>query len=111
MAGVMIVTGGSRGIGAAIARLAGRRGCAVCVNYRERADRAEEVVASVKADGGAAIAVQADVAIDADVKRLFAACDAQLGLVTVLVNNAGIVGESSPVADITSDNVARICAF
>ncbi len=108
MARVMIVTGGSRGIGAAVARLAGRLGYAVCVNYRERADRARDVVSSIVAGGGSAVAVQADVSIETDVGRLFAACDAALGPVTVLVNNAGVAGDSSPIADITSDNLRRI---
>ena len=79
----MIVTGGSRGIGAAIARRAGRRGFAVCVSYRARADRADEVVGAIRADGGVAIAVQADVSAEADVRRLFTRCDAQLGPVSV----------------------------
>lgn len=110
MAQVMIVTGGSRGIGAAVARLAGRRGYAVCVNYRQRADRADEVVAAIAADRGKAISVQADVAIEADVERLFAACDAEFGPVTVLVNNAGILGDLSPIAGVTAENVSRIFA-
>lgn len=91
MTGVMVVTGGSRGIGAAIARHAGRAGYKVCVNYRERADKAEEVVAAIAAAGGEAKAIQADVSQEAEVRRLFAEVDASLGPVTALANNAGIM--------------------
>lgn len=106
----MIVTGASRGIGAAIARLAGRRGYAVCVNYRERADQAGDVVASITAAGGQAILVAADVSREAEARRLFETCDARLGPVTALVNNAGITGPAAPVVDTTLDDVARVFA-
>jgi NAD(P)-dependent dehydrogenase (short-subunit alcohol dehydrogenase family) len=89
--GNLIVTGGSRGIGAAIARLAGREGWNVCVNYATQRERAEEVVAAVRAAGRKAIAVQGDVSLEADVLRLFAACEEALGPVGGLVNNAGII--------------------
>lgn len=94
--GTLVVTGASRGIGAATARLAGTRGYAVCVNFRERADRAEEVVASIRAAGGQALGVAADVADEADVARLFAAADG-LGPLTGLVNNAATAGVQSRV--------------
>ena len=103
----MIVTGGSRGIGAAIARLAGVRGYDVCVNYAAAKDRAEVVVGDIKASGGEAIAVQADVADPDDVERLFSETDKALGPVDVLVNNAGISIET-PVADHDVENVRRI---
>ncbi len=89
---VLIVTGGSRGIGAATCRLAGRRGYAVAVNYRRDATAASSVVADIETAGGKAIAVEADVAREAEVERLFAETDARLGRVTHLVNNAGIAG-------------------
>jgi NAD(P)-dependent dehydrogenase (short-subunit alcohol dehydrogenase family) len=89
---VMVVTGAGRGIGAAIARLAGASGYDVCVNYAKSAKAAGEVVADIVRAGGKAIAVQADVGRDEDVKRLFAETDAKLGRVDVLVNNAGIIG-------------------
>lgn len=95
--GVMIVTGGSRGIGAAIARLAGRRGYKVAVNYRQAKDRADAVVGEIRAGGGTAVAVAGDVGRPDDVRALFAATDAALGPVTALINNAGI-GISKPVA-------------
>lgn len=110
MDGVMIVTGAGRGIGAAIAQLAGRRGYKVCVNYHKRADRAEQIVASITAEGGKAIAVKADVAEEPDVIRLFSTCDDQLGRVDVLVNNAGIIGDISPTFEVTYENLARMYA-
>src|SRR5215468_10474536 len=88
---VLIVTGASRGIGAATARLAAGRGYAVCVNYLRNRSAAEAVVGDIVTAGGAAIAVGADVASEADVVRLFAAVDRSLGPVSALVDNAGIV--------------------
>ena len=88
---VALITGGSRGIGAATARLAARQGWAVAVNYTRDADAAQAVVASIAAAGGTAIAVQADVADEAQVLALFRTVDAQLGRLSALVNNAGVV--------------------
>ncbi len=90
MAGALIVTGGSRGIGAATARLGGARGFKVCVNYNSAAGRAEEVVAAIRADGGEAIAVKADVSKEAEVIAMFEAVDRAFGPLTALVNNAGV---------------------
>lgn len=94
MTGTLVVTGASRGIGAAIARLAGARGWAICVNHRDSANEAESVAATIRDAGGNAIAVQADTAVEADVEQMFLAADAELGPVTGLVNNAGIVGRA-----------------
>jgi NAD(P)-dependent dehydrogenase (short-subunit alcohol dehydrogenase family) len=88
MSGVVIVTGGSSGIGAATARLAGRKGYAVCVNFLRHAEMASEVVAAIQEDGVRAIAVQADISCEGDVVRLFETADRELGGVTALVNNA-----------------------
>jgi NAD(P)-dependent dehydrogenase (short-subunit alcohol dehydrogenase family) len=88
---VLLVTGGSRGIGAATARLAARRGYAVAVNYTANPDAADAVVATIRADGGEAIAVQADVSREDQVLAMFRTIDAQLGRLTALVNNAGVV--------------------
>src|SRR4029079_8523444 len=88
---VLIVTGGSRGIGAATARLGAERGYAVCVNYRRNRPAADAVVAAIRSAGGTAAAMQADVSIAADVLELFARVDAELGRVDALVNNAGIL--------------------
>lgn len=107
-AGVAIITGSGRGIGAAAAKLAAKHGWAVCVNYAGRADRAEAVVAEIRAGGGRAIAVQADVSNEADVKRLFARSDAELGPLTALVNNAGIVGKAGRLPDFDAALVRRV---
>ena len=89
----MVITGGSRGIGAATARLAAQGGYDVCVNYLVNAEAAERVCAEVRAAGRKALAVQADVANEDDLVRLFEATDRELGRVTVLVNNAAVVGK------------------
>jgi len=87
---VAVVTGGSRGIGRATALLLARRGCAVCVNYRARAESAEAVVDEIKAHGGRAITFSADVADPDTVTSMIARVTAQLGPVTIVINNAGI---------------------
>ena len=97
MSGVMIVTGGSRGIGAAISRRAAKCRFDVCVNYARAKDRAEEVVQDVIQAGQRAIAVQADVSTEAGVVELFRQTDAELGSVTALVNNAAIDYETAIV--------------
>jgi NAD(P)-dependent dehydrogenase (short-subunit alcohol dehydrogenase family) len=89
--GTMLVTGGSRGIGAAVARLAARRGWSVAVVYRDRAADADAVVAAIAAEGGRALAVRADVGDEAGVAQAFREADA-LGPLTALVNNAGVTG-------------------
>jgi len=101
------VTGGSRGIGAETARLAAGRGYAVAVNYRENRAAAESLV---KGLGGNSIAVQGDVAAEADVVRLFETVDRELGRVTALVNNAGIVDRGMRVAEMTAARIARMFA-
>jgi NAD(P)-dependent dehydrogenase (short-subunit alcohol dehydrogenase family) len=105
----MVVTGGSRGIGAAIARHAGRAGYKICVNYRERSDSAAEVVASIAAEGGEARAFQADVSVEAEVVRLFAEVDDAFGPVTALANNAGIMMVDL-VEDVTAEMLNRLWA-
>jgi NAD(P)-dependent dehydrogenase (short-subunit alcohol dehydrogenase family) len=107
MGGVMIVTGGSRGIGAATARLAATRGYAVCVNYRKERGAAEALARELN---GKAIAVAADVAEEADVVHLFETVDRSLGPVTALVNNAGIVDLGSRVEAITPARLQRMFA-
>lgn len=108
MNGVLIVTGGSRGIGAATARLAGRRGYAVCVNYRRDREAADAVVAAIKEAGGQALAVAADVANEADVARLFETCDRALGRPSALVNNAGILEQQMRVETMDADRLRRV---
>ena len=109
-AGVVIVTGGGRGIGAATARLAAERGYWVCVNYRSDAASAAEVVAHAKKAGVKAIAVQGDVAKEADVVRLFDAAAAGLGPVTALVNNAGILERQCRLDEMEAARFERILA-
>ena len=87
---VAVVTGGARGLGRATARLLGQRGAAVCVNYAVHADAAEAVVAEIATAGGRAIAIAADVADSAAVEAMVAHTEAELGPVTILVNNAGV---------------------
>ena len=89
---IVIVTGGSRGIGAATARLLGREKANVVVNYRNARAEADAVVKDIKASGGEALAVQGDVGKEEDVLRLFAEADRAFGPLTGLVNNAGITG-------------------
>ena len=107
---IALITGGSRGIGAAAARSAAAGGHAVAVNYRERADAAQAVVEAIEAAGGTAIAVQGDVADEAAVKRMFSAVAERLGPVTALVNSAGIGGNASSVADFDHATLARLFA-
>ena len=104
----IIVTGASRGIGAATARLAAQRGYAVCVNYLRRHDAAESIVRGIAAAGGRAIAVQGDVAVEADVMRLFATSDKLLGPLGALVNNAGILETQSRVDAIDTARLQRV---
>lgn len=92
MTKVLLVTGGSRGIGAATAKLGARRGYRVCINYASSRARAEEVAADICAEGGEATLFQADIADDAAVVAMFAAIDRDVGPVTALVNSAGITG-------------------
>ena len=97
----LIVTGGARGIGAACARLAAASGWAVCVNYRASAAAAEALVREIEAAGGRAIAQPGDVAVEDDVAALFDAAQDAFGPVTGLVNNAGVLAQAMPLADMT----------
>lgn len=106
----ILITGASRGIGAATALLAAREGYPVCVNYRQRREEAEAVVRQIEASGGRAIAVQGDVAAEEDVMRLFEACDRELGTVGGLVNNAGVLETQTRVEGTTTERLKRIFA-
>lgn len=109
MSKVMIVTGGSRGIGAAIAQLGGERGYKVCVNYSRAKDRAEAVVRGIRAAGSEAIAIQADVADEAQVVAMFKEVDKTLGRVTAVINNAGIDHETQ-IVDLDVSALERVFA-
>ena len=98
---VLLVTGGSRGIGAATGLLAARQGWAVAVNYTANSLAADEVVRQIRAAGGRAMAVQADVADEAQVLRMFEQVDAKLGRLTGLVNNAGVVDVTARIEDMS----------
>jgi NAD(P)-dependent dehydrogenase (short-subunit alcohol dehydrogenase family) len=102
---VLIVTGGSRGIGAATAILAAKRGYAVCINYLHNQEAANSIVDSIEQLGGKAIAVAGDIASESDVIHLFNKVDEELGSVTALVNNAGIL---APQMRLESMDVARL---
>jgi NAD(P)-dependent dehydrogenase (short-subunit alcohol dehydrogenase family) len=110
MSGILIVTGGSRGIGAATARLAASRGYAVCVNYRNDRDSAEKVLADVERAGSRAIAVAADVSSEPDVVRLFETVDRSLGRVTALVNNAGTLDRQMRLEQMDAARLTRAFA-
>jgi NAD(P)-dependent dehydrogenase (short-subunit alcohol dehydrogenase family) len=105
---VLLVTGGSRGIGAATARLAAQRGYSVCVNFRQNLDAAQRVVKAIEAHGGRALAVAADVSVETDVLRLFETCDSKLGTLTALVNNVGIVETQMRVEKMDAERIQRI---
>ncbi|MDH3738854.1 MAG: SDR family oxidoreductase [Alphaproteobacteria bacterium] len=112
MSRVLIVTGGSRGLGAATCIGAAEQGYeAICVNYVNNKARADQVVATCEKAGAKAIAVQADVSIEADVVRLFETVDAELGTVTHLVNSAGIVGPYGRVDELNADDLAPLWAL
>ncbi len=105
---VVLVTGGGRGIGAATAKLYASQGYVVCINYKSNSSAAETVAQDIKSAGGQCIAVQADVSKEADVLRLFHTIDEQLGALSVLVNNAGILRKQSRLENMTADRINTI---
>jgi NAD(P)-dependent dehydrogenase (short-subunit alcohol dehydrogenase family) len=107
--GVMLVTGGSRGIGAEVCRRAASAGWTVCLTYRDNAAAAAAVVADIEGLGGRASAVQADVGVEADVVAAFAVAD-KLGPLTSVVANAGVVGTKTRVDQLDADRIARMLA-
>ncbi|BDR20704.1 sugar dehydrogenase [Vibrio parahaemolyticus] len=105
---VVIVTGASRGIGAATAKKLAEQGYAVCVNYRAQSEAAHQVIRDIQANGGKAIAVQADVSDEQQVLNLFDATENALGSVTHLVNNVGILFTQSPLAEISLERFQKV---
>lgn len=110
MNGIVLITGASRGIGAATARLAAGQGYAVCINYKSNRAAAEAVVDDIEAAGGRAMAVPADVTMEAEVVRLFETCDRMLGPLTALVNNAGILETQMRVESMDAARLQRVLA-
>ena len=108
MSQLVLITGGSRGIGAATALLAARHGYAVAVNYAANSLAADEVVRQIRQAGGQAMAVQADVASEAQVVAMFEKIDAKFGRLTALVNNAGVVDQTTRVEAITLARLQRM---
>jgi NAD(P)-dependent dehydrogenase (short-subunit alcohol dehydrogenase family) len=111
MAGTVLITGGSRGIGAATARLAARHGYAVAINYRAETKSAEALVNDLLGEGGQVVAIRADVAQQDQVRRLFREVDERLGRLSALVNAAGITGgPATKVADLEQAVLERLLA-
>lgn len=107
---IVLITGGSRGIGAATARLAASKGYRVAISYLHRADAAQAVVSGIEAAGGAALAVQADVSVEADVVRVFRTLDGHWGPLAALVNNAGVLEQQARVVEMDAGRLNRVLA-
>lgn len=105
---ILLITGASRGIGAATALLAAREGYAVGINYRESRSAAEKIAETIRQHGGKSVAIQADVSNEKEVKSMFEQLDNELGPLTALVNNAGIVGELLPLTEMTADRIRHM---
>ena len=105
---VLIITGASRGIGAATARIAGRSGYVVCVNYLKNKAAAKQIVEEIKADGGRALAVGADISREEEVVKLFCTVDDKLGKISALVNNAGILETQMRIEDMNAARLNRV---
>lgn len=110
IAPVLVVTGGSRGIGAATARLAADRGFAVALTYKTNQTAADAIVTEIEAGGGVAVALPCDVGVEADVSRLFAEVDRRLGRLAALVNNAGVLETQMRLEHMTAARLTRIFA-
>jgi NAD(P)-dependent dehydrogenase (short-subunit alcohol dehydrogenase family) len=108
--GTLIVTGASRGIGAAVATLAGERGYAVAVNFSTSEGEAKRVVDEIVGGGGRAVAIQADVSNEQQIMRMFEVAERELGAIKGLVNNAGITGGFARVEDVSSAAIAKVFA-
>ncbi|MBF5005522.1 SDR family oxidoreductase [Diaphorobacter caeni] len=105
---IALITGGSRGIGAATALLAASQGWAVAINYVRHAHAAEDLARKIRGAGGTAITIQADVSVEADVITMFDTLDHELGRITALVNNAGVVDHASRVDQMLGDRLRRM---
>ena len=110
MSKVMLVTGGSRGIGAATARLAAAKGYAICISYVSNETAAQSVAGDIARAGGTALAMRADVAQEADIQRLFKRIDTEFGPLTALVNNAGMIEARQRVEAFDAARLSRLFA-
>lgn len=108
---VLLITGGSRGIGRATALLAAAAGYGVCINYHQNRAAADEVVEKIRSTGGNAAAFQADVSVEQDVLRMFSSIDKTFGSLTALVNNAGILGKQARVTDMSAERLQQVFAI
>jgi NAD(P)-dependent dehydrogenase (short-subunit alcohol dehydrogenase family) len=105
---VLLIAGGSRGIGAATARFAGSRGYDVAVNYKSNANAAAAVVDAVKASGGKAISLQGDMALESDIERVFDEAARALGPITQFVHSSGIVGDASRLDEASTQTIREV---
>lgn len=104
---VAIVTGGNRGLGAATSLLLAKNGFAVCVNYNHNPYEAKAIVATIKSEGGKAIAIQADISDPKQIEKLFTSVDNDLGPLTTLINNAGFTGSRCKVLDLDVKTIQK----
>jgi NAD(P)-dependent dehydrogenase (short-subunit alcohol dehydrogenase family) len=105
---VILIAGGSRGIGASTARLAGARGYDVAINYKSNAKAAGSVVDAVKASGGKAVALQGDMALEQDIERVFNSAARELGAITHFVHSAGIGGKNSKLEAASASTIREV---
>ena len=107
---IIVVTGGSQGIGASTAYLAARKGYTVCINYSRNEIAANDLVSKIESEGGQAVAIKADVSKEEEIVQLFEYVDTNVGKVTALVNNAGIIESQMRFVDMTSERLEKIFA-
>ncbi len=110
MSKIILITGGSDGIGASTAELAARQGYTVCINYRQNHIAANRIIEKINDEGGLAYAFQADISIESEVVDMFAAIDSQVGRISALVNNAGIIESQQKLIDMSAERLHRIFA-
>lgn len=107
---IILITGGSDGIGAATAYLAATAGYTVCINYRQNQDAANKVMSAINNGGGLAFAFQADISQEKQVEELFKSIDKEVGLITALVNNAGIIESQQKLVDMSAERLHKVFA-
>jgi NAD(P)-dependent dehydrogenase (short-subunit alcohol dehydrogenase family) len=110
MSKIILITGGSDGIGATTAELAAKEGYTVCINYRQNHIAANRIVEKINDEGGLAYAFQADISVESEVVEMFASIDSQVGRITALVNNAGIIESQQKLVDMSAERLHKIFA-